>query len=725
MIDIKTDADGIALLTIDMPGRAMNVIDWHFIQALRDCIDSVAADASVKSVIVTSGKTSFIAGADLSIMKDFVREGVTPRQAADLIGTIGNTLRRLETLGKPVVGASTGTALGGGLELLLACHYRVAADTAGALYGTPEVKLGLLPGAGGTQRLPRLIGIAKALPLMLEGNSLSTAQALALGLLDEVVPAADLLENARRALREGRVNPVAPWDRKGFRMPGGDASLPALADTFSSANGLIFGRTHGLQPAPKAIVTCVYEGSRLPMDRALRIEQMVFAQLVQGTAAQGMIRTLFFARQAADKLTFRPKAIPTSKVVRLGVVGAGFMGQGIAQVSAVAGIDVVLIDRDADTAEGARAAVEAALRDECASGRLSQDRCQQAIARITAGADFSALRGCSLVIEAVPEVRQLKAAVLRDAHEVLGADVVFATNTSALALSGPTGLDQAAPHPQNFIGLHFFSPVARMALVEIVVAPRTSPATLARAMDYVRQIKRTPIVVNDAPGFYTTRCVEAYLCEGLRLLAEGQDAVEIDTAAVSAGMAVGPLALADEVGLDVLHHVRQQARAATHAAPAVATRPDLADALIDALHAAARCGRKAAAGVYAYDGARRSRWSGLPTLVTAAGGALPLPEGARSPQPALAERLLAVQLLTAAAAFGQGIVQDAGQADLGAVLGWAFPSHLGGPLAAIDDEGAARFAQRMTALAALHGPRFEPPPVVLRLAQTQARFHSA
>lgn len=341
MIELDIDAQGIATLTIQQTQRAMNVIDWALAQALNERIDQISQDPRVTGVILTSGKSSFVAGADLAIMADFVAPGVMPRDAAHMIARIGSVLRRLETLGKPVVGASTGTALGGGLELLLACHHRVAADVPGAVYGLPEVSLGLLPGAGGTQRLPRMIGMAKALPIMLSGRHLKTAEALTLGLLDQVVAADQLLSAAKQALLDGRVPAVAPWDQKGFRLPGGDSNSPAANELFLLINGDNFGRTHGLQPAPKAIASCVYEGSCLPIDRALRIEQMYFAQLVQGREAQAMIRTLFFARQALEKAPGRPANVPRTKLAKVAVVGDAPWQLGLKKAAEAAGLTVV------------------------------------------------------------------------------------------------------------------------------------------------------------------------------------------------------------------------------------------------------------------------------------------------------------------------------------------------------------------------------------------------
>lgn len=353
MIALDIDAAGIATLCINQTQRAMNVMDWAFAQALNERLDQIAHDARVTGVIVTSGKPSFVAGADLAIMAEFVAPGVTPKDAADMIGRMGAALRRLETLGKPVVGASTGTAVGGGLELLLACHYRVAANVPGAVYGLPEVTLGLLPGAGGTQRLPRMIGIAKALPLLLSGRTLTTTEAQALGLLDQVVPPDQLLATARQVLLEGRVTATAPWDQKGFRLPGGDSSTPAANELFLLVNGDILARTQGLLPAPRAIASCVYEGSRLPIDRALRIERLYFAQLVQSREAQAMIRTLFFTRQALEKAPGRPANIPRSQPGKLAVLGDAPWQLRLKAAAEGAGVTVVpCADADADLVVG-------------------------------------------------------------------------------------------------------------------------------------------------------------------------------------------------------------------------------------------------------------------------------------------------------------------------------------------------------------------------------------
>lgn len=704
MIKYSQGDDGIAILSIDQSGRSMNVIDWTLGQQLAQALERAASDASVKGLVITSAKSSFVAGADLAIMQDFIKPGVTLRAAADLIGSIGNVLRRMEQLGKPVVGASPGTALGGGLEILLACHYRVAAENAAAQYGLPEVKLGLLPGAGGTQRLPRLIGLVKAIPLLVEGRSLRTAEALALGLLQEVVPADQLLTAARRAITENRVAVTQPWDVKGYRLPGGDSSSLAMNDLFTASNARATALGGGNFPAPRAILSCVYEGSRLRMDTALDIEKMYFAQLVQGPVAQGLIRTQFFARQAADKLVRRPQGIAIATWSRLGVLGAGFMGQGIAQVAAQAGMGVVLVDRDQATADAALASVRAHWNTEVAKGRMTAEAAEVLAQRLRASDTVEALRDCEMVIEAVLEDRALKRELIRQCDAVLGDKAIFASNTSTLPIGG---LATASTRAQQVLGLHFFSPVPKMALVEIIKGPHTSDETLARAMDFVKQIRKTPIVVNDAHAFYTTRCVESFVREGLRLLAEGVSPARIENAAVGLGMAVGPLTLADEVGLDVLHHIQSEAKRAFGSDYA----GDASDALVERMHQAGRKGRKSGAGLFDYSVTGKQIWADLDTAPS------------ELAQQDIAERLLGIQLVVAANAFGQGIVTDAGEADLGAVLGWAFPSHLGGPLGAIDDQGLDTFVAKTDALAARFGSRFAAPAALREMAARGAKFH--
>lgn len=709
--DIK---DGIAVLTIDQPGRSMNVLGPDFAHDFGTALDAVSSREDVRGIVITSGKSAFAAGADLGQMADFVKPGVTLRQAADMIAVYGDLFRKLETCGKPVVAAATGTALGGGLELMLACHYRIAAAEPSARFGLPEVSLGLLPGAGGTQRLPRMIGIAKALPLILEGKALKAQAALEAGLLDEVVPVDHLLSAAIAVIDAGKVNAVAPWDVKGFRLPGGGAYERGNDMGFMMGNASAHAKTRGNYPAPEAILSCVYEGSKLPIDKALRIEQKYFAKLVQSSVAQNMIRTLFFAKQDADKLVRRPDSEPASKVKRLGILGSGFMGAGIAQASALVGIDVVLVDREQAIAQKSVDGIVAALNQDVEKGRLPAAVRDAAVARLSAAAGYEGFSDCDMVIEAVVEDFGIKEVVTRAAEAAMRPDAIFASNTSALPIND---LAKVSIRPENFIGLHFFSPVPKMALVEVIVGDGTTDSTLARSLDYIRQIKKTPIVVNDGYGFYTTRCVDAYIREGIRLLSDGVDPVLIENAGTALGMPVGPLSLGDEVGLDVLHHIVHFFRGKERGDWAD-DRHDKITPLLDQLIADKRFGRKSGVGFYVYPKGEPKHLD-LDDIRRRADRAQQQPSRAQ-----VEERLLYAQLVEAARCWAEDVAPDAGEIDLGAVLGWAFPTYLGGPAAAIDDIGATAFIERCDALCAELGLRFTPPARLREAAAKGFRFHA-
>lgn len=708
-----TIKQGIATLLMDMPGRSMNVLTAEFAVALRTAFDAVIADKQVTGIIIASAKSAFMAGADLGQMAGFVQPGVTPAEALARIAVYGDLFRHIETAGKPVVAAASGTALGGGLELMLACHYRVAADVAKAVFGLPEVKLGLLPGAGGTQRVPRLIGLAASFSLLTKGTALSARAAQKIGLLHEVVAADQVLQAAETALREGRVSAVPAWDQKGYVLPGGDAYTPANIAAFTAANATVHVATRGNQPAPTTILSCIYEGTRLPMDKGLRLEQKYFVTLVQGAVAQNMMRTLFFARQSADKLSRRPKDVPASQVKVLGIVGAGFMGAGIAQASALAGISVVLLDRELAIAQKGRDSIAASLVVEVQKGRLTAEAGIAALACIKVAADYAALAPCDLVIEAVLEDFAVKAVVTRAAEAAMHGSAIYASNTSALPIND---LAAASVRAENFIGLHFFSPVPKMALVEIIVGEKTSAETLARALDYVRQIRKTPIIVNDGYGFYTTRCVDAYVREGLRLLLDGVDPLLIEGAGLALGMPVGPLALGDEIGLDVLQHIAHFFRG-QETGPWADDRHERVNRFIDQLMVSRRCGRKTAAGLYAYPEGQAKHLDFDYLASIARSAEQPGVDDVR-------ERLLYAQVIEAARCWAEGVATDAGDSDLGAVLGWSFPVHLGGPMATIDALGAQTFVARADVLAAALGARFAVPDRLREFADSKQRFYA-
>jgi 3-hydroxyacyl-CoA dehydrogenase/enoyl-CoA hydratase/3-hydroxybutyryl-CoA epimerase len=620
------------------------------------------------------------------------------------------TLRRLETCGKPFVAAVNGTALGGGLELALACHQRVLSEEPGIRLGLPEVTLGLLPGAGGTQRLPRLVGVENALPLLLEGRPISGTEALALGLVDEIAQPDALLEAARRRLLNGAVG-EQPWDRPGFTVPGGAAGMKREAmQTFTAGNGRVAAKTFHNYPAPIAILSCVFEGSIVPMAAALAIETAYFASLLQDVVSRNMMRTLFVAKRKADKLLRRPAGIPQSHLRKVGVLGAGMMGAGIGWVSAEAGLDVVLLDRDAETAQGGKDRSRVLADEAVRRGRMTDGQRDEILGRIDPVVDFGELSGCDLVIEAVFEDRGIKSGVIRSAAAVIGDDVVVASNTSTLPI---TGLAESFSRPADFIGLHFFSPVEKMPLVEVIVGEKTSARSLAVALDYVRRIRKTPIVVADGRGFYTSRVFSTFVNEGQTMLLEGVSPPLIENAARLAGMPVGPLAVSDELSIELQYRIMAQ------------TRADLGDAwlapsgsrvVLDFVEKLDRRGRRFGGGFYEYpEGGRKHLWPGL---------AQHFPPAQKQPAvDELRKRFLYIQALEAARCMEEEIVTDAGEADLGSLLGWGFPSFTGGVLSLIDTMGIARFTEECEIFSGRLGPRFAVSDWLRRRARSGLLFH--
>jgi 3-hydroxyacyl-CoA dehydrogenase / enoyl-CoA hydratase / 3-hydroxybutyryl-CoA epimerase len=560
---LDTDADGIALITWDSPGRSMNVIDLNVIEQLSGIVETVAGDAAIKGAVITSGKEAFCAGADLTMLEAFSRrplpkttdgsEGASHADEAAATALFEESrklsllYRRLETCGKPWVAAITGTALGGGFELCLACHYRVAAHSAKARVGLPEIKVGLFPGAGGTQRIARMMPPGDALQFLLKGDQLRLAQAKSMKLIDAIVPVADLVKHAKAWIKAGGAA-KAPWDTEGFRLPGGPVYSKAGMMTFPAANAIYRRETYDNYPGARAIMHVVYEGLQLPMDLALRVESRWFANILRSPEAAAMIRTLFVSMQELNKGARRPKSVPATKLKTVGIVGAGFMGAGIAYVTAQAGLNIVLIDRDQEAADRGKAHSAKLMGDQLNKGRATAADRDALLARITPTADYGALKDCDLVVEAVFEDRKVKADTIAKAEAAIGAGTIFGSNTSTLPI---TSLAELARRPANFVGIHFFSPVERMMLVEIILGKQTGEAALAVALDYVRAIRKTPIVVNDSRGFYTSRVVGTYLREGHLMLSEGVPAAMIENVARMAGMPVGPLSLNDEVAVDL------------------------------------------------------------------------------------------------------------------------------------------------------------------------------
>jgi 3-hydroxyacyl-CoA dehydrogenase / enoyl-CoA hydratase / 3-hydroxybutyryl-CoA epimerase len=695
-IKYSVDQDGIALLVIDVPGRPMNVLTPEFMRELEARIDDVAGDSAIRGAVITSGKHSFIAGADLKDLVSVFARGQSAEEIYSFARSFTLLFRKLETCGKPFVAAINGTALGGGLELCLACHHRVAIDDPKTRLGLPEVQVGLLPGAGGTQRLPRMIGIEKALPLMAEGTHLDPAKAHKLGIVEQLAADEDeLLAKARGWILE-HGDPVQPWDKKGFRFPGGaGASRPATAQTFMVGTALVAQKTMHNYPAPIAILSCVYEGSLVPMDMALDIETQYFVELLTGPVARNMIRTLFIDKGAADKLARRPKHVEKAPVRKLGVLGAGMMGAGIAHVSAAAGIDVVLLDTDLGNAEKGKAYSQGLLEKGVSRGRMSPERAAEILARIRPTTSYEDLAGADLVIEAVFEDRDIKRGVTEQAEAVIPEDAIFASNTSTLPISG---LAEASRRPGSFIGIHFFSPVDKMPLVEIIVGRDTSETAVARALDYVQQIRKTPIVVNDSRGFYTSRVFGTYVKEGVAMLAEGVKPALIENAAKMAGMPVGPLAVSDEVSLDLSYKILKQTRADL----GDAYRPHPADEVITRFHDdMKRLGKRYGAGFYEYpEGGRKHLWPGLAEIYP--------PAAVQPDVEAVKKRLLYIQSLETARCLEEGVVTDPADADVGSIFGWGFPAWTGGTASLVDTVGLEEFVAECDRMADACGEHYRP-----------------
>jgi len=702
-------ADGIATLTIDIPGKPVNVITPEFQAELAAAIEQIARDESIKGVILTSAKRDFMAGADLKDLVGAYDRGVSAAEAAGYSGAINRLYRRLETCGKPVAAAMNGLALGGGLELALACHYRVLADAPKAVVGLPEVKVGLLPGAGGTQRLPRLIGIANALPLIAEGKHVKPAEALKLGIVHAVAPPDQVVEHASRWLASGP-EPTAPWDRKGFKVPGGAGMQnPAVAQTFMVGTALVAKNTWHNFPAPAAILSAVYEGCLLPFDRALAVESKYFGQLLSGPVARNLMRTLFVNKGLADGLARRPPGVAKSRVTKLGVLGAGMMGAGIAHVSAEAGMEVVLLDTRLAAAEQGKDYSRKLVAKAMERGKATAEQAEALLARIRPTADYADLAGCELVIEAVFEQRDIKADVTAQAEAVIPKTSVFASNTSTLPI---TGLAQASRRPAQFIGIHFFSPVEKMPLVEVIVGKKTSDEALAKALDYVGQLKKTPIVVNDSRGFYTSRVFGTFVAEGQAMLAEGVAPALIENAARMAGYPVGPLAVSDEVTVELQWKITRQA------AQDLGRRyqPPVNYAVMEKMVELGRLGRRQGGGFYDYpaSGAKRL-WPGLREHWPA--------QDLQPPVQQLIERFLCIQALETARCVEENVVAHPADADLGSILGIGYPAWTGGTLSYIETVGIAPFVERCQQLARRHGPRFKPSRWLKKKAAAGERFH--
>ncbi|WP_394889380.1 3-hydroxyacyl-CoA dehydrogenase NAD-binding domain-containing protein [Mesorhizobium sp. AaZ16] len=717
---VETDADGIALVTWNMPDKSMNVFTEEVMNELDRIVDQVAADAAIKGAVITSGKESFSGGADLTMLKRmltlFHEEEAKDHDRAvkmlfDGAGRMSGLFRKLETSGKPWVSAINGTCMGGAFEMSLACHGRVAADSDKVKMALPEVKVGIFPGAGGTQRVPRLAQPQEALQMLTSGQNLTPQKAKAMGLIHEIAEPKKLVETAKAMIKNG-LKPVQPWDEKGFKLPGGPVYSAAGANLWPPAIAILRRETYGNYPAATAILKCVYEGLLVPFDTGLRIEQRYFTEIMKTTEAAMMIRSLFVSLQELNKGARRPAGVPDTKFKKIGVLGAGFMGAGIAYVTAKAGIPVVLLDRDMPSAEKGKVHSENLISEQVKKGRAKSEEKEKLLSLITPTADYAALDGCDLVIEAVFEDSEVKKVAIEKAEAVLKSSAVFASNTSTIPI---TGLARNSARPKNFIGIHFFSPVDKMMLVEIILGKKTGDKALAMAIDYVRAIKKTPIVVNDTRGFYVNRCVLRYMSESYRMLIEGVPAPMIENAAKMAGMPVGPLALTDETAIDLAQKIMKQTIRDLGDKAVDPNQMKLIDTMVDA-HG--RHGRKNGKGFYDYPAkpAKKKLWPGLKDLYPQLA-----PEKVDVEE--LKQRFLVTIALEAARVMEEGIVTDPREADVGSILAFGFAPYTGGALSYIDGMGAKKFVKLAKSLQKKFGAQFKAPKLLLDMADKGETFY--
>ncbi|GAA2192589.1 3-hydroxyacyl-CoA dehydrogenase NAD-binding domain-containing protein [Micromonospora lupini] len=688
--------DGIVTLTLDDPDQSANTMNRAYAASMSAVLDRLEAERDLVGVIVTSAKSTFFAGGDLPEMIRATRADAP--DLADLLGIIKRDLRRLETLGSPVVAAVNGSALGGGLEIALACHHRIALDAPDSRLGLPEVTLGLLPGAGGVTRTVRMLGLAGALTtVLLTGRRMRPADALAAGIVDEVVATpAELLDRAR-AWIAANPHPTQPWDRPDYRMPGGTPASRSLAAQLPAFPATLRKQLKGARlPAPEAILAAAVEGAQVDLDTALTVETRHLIGLLTGQVAKNMIGAFFFDLKAVNGGAARP-SVDVPQVRKVAVLGAGMMGAGIAYACASAGLDVVVKDVSPEAAGRAREHAERLLARRVRKGRATEADARAVLDRITTTDRVDALAGCDAVIEAVFEDPALKKAVFAEVLPVLAPGALLASNTSTLPITAlATGVDR----PADFIGMHFFSPVDRMPLLEIVVGERTGDEALARAFDLGRRIGKTPIVVNDGRGFFTSRVIGRFIDEAVGMVAEGVPAASVEQAALQAGYPTGPLALADEVSLTLIQRIRRQFEAASEEyLPLPAHR--LVDELVDAYD---RPGRAAGRGFYSYDDGTRGRlWTGLADLVTDAGRAVPFTD--------LQERMLFAEALDALRCLDEGVLRTETDANIGSIFGIGFPAWTGGVIRYVRQYagGPAGFAARAAELAEVYGDRFTPP----------------
>ncbi|AKN16175.1 fatty oxidation protein FadB [Mycobacterium haemophilum DSM 44634] len=700
------DADGIVTLTMDDPSGSANVMNEAYLESMGKAVDRLVAEKdSIAGVVITSAKKTFFAGGDLTAMINAGPEDAG--QSFDTVETVKKQLRTLETLGKPVVAAINGAALGGGLEIALACHHRIAADVKGSQLGLPEVTLGLLPGGGGVTRTVRMFGIQNAfVNILSQGTRFKPAKAKEIGLVDELLPTVDELVPAAKAWI--KANPEAheqPWDKKGYKMPGGTPSSPGLAAILPSFPSLLRKQLKGApMPAPKAILSAAVEGAQVDFDTASRIESRYFASLVTGQVAKNMIQAFFFDLQHINGGGSRPEGIGKTPIKKIGVLGAGMMGAGIAYVSAKAGYDVVLKDVSPEAAQKGKGYSEKLEAKALERGRTTQQKSDALLARITPTADPADLKGVDFVIEAVFENQELKHKVFQEIEDIVEPNAVLGSNTSTLPI---TGLATGVKRQEDFIGIHFFSPVDKMPLVEIIKGEKTSDEALARVFDYTLAIGKTPIVVNDSRGFFTSRVIGTFVNEALAMLGEGVEPASIEQAGSQAGYPAPPLQLSDELNLELMHKIAVATRKGVEDAGGT-YEPHPAEAVVEKMIELGRSGRLKGAGFYEYaDGKRSGLWPGLRETFKSGSSEPPLQD--------MIDRMLFAEALETQKCLDENVLTSTADANIGSIMGIGFPPWTGGSAQYIvgysgpAGTGKEAFVARARELAAKYGDRFLPP----------------
>ncbi len=713
-IRYEIDGDNIVTLTMDMPGQSANTMNAAYRAAMDETVERLLKEQEkIAGIVLTSAKKTFFAGGDLNELIQVTEENAP--EFHNMVEGLKRQLRSIETLGKPVVAAINGAALGGGWEIALACHHRICLADERIQLGLPEVTLGLLPGGGGITRTVRMLGLEKAFPLLIEGKKLRPSAALKMGLIQDTADSIEEMISKAKAWIKANPKSQQPFDVKGYKIPGGNANNPKTAQMLAIAPSMVTDKTKGCYPAPEAIVAAAAEGALVDFETACTIESRYFTQLAKGQVAKNMIGTFFFQLNDVNAGKSRPQGIEKTTFKKVGIIGAGMMGAGIAYSSAIRGLEVVLKDVSQEAADKGKAYSDKLLTKQVSRKRKTDEEKQEILSRITATADHNDFAGCDLIIEAVFEDRGLKAKVTQEAESVLAEGTIISSNTSTLPI---TGLAEAVGDPSKFVGLHFFSPVDKMPLVEIIKGEKTSDETLAHAFDFVQQIKKTPIVVNDSRGFFTSRVFATYVTEGAALVGEGVNSRRIDMEAQKAGMPVGPLTVTDEVTLTLMQHIRNQAKADMEAG--------VGDDIISLDHPGFyvvdqmvnefdRKGRASGAGFYDYpEKGNKHLWPGLKAHFYKEQG------DAEISNQDIQDRLLYIQAIETLRCLDENVLTNIADGNIGSIFGLGFSPAMGGALQFINHVGTRKFTERARELTKRFGERFEPPASLVALAETNA-----